>query len=80
MGFFFEKMVVVLNLQNNQQLVFGNVYGGVMLPKEVELNKGQNLDLKFQVPDIGKSFKVYLSFLLFEVYVTLVQIFTYVVV
>lgn len=28
-----------------------------MLPKEVELNKGQNLDLKFQVPDIGKSFK-----------------------
>ncbi|KAL2929325.1 putative mitochondrial adenine nucleotide transporter BTL1 [Bienertia sinuspersici] len=43
--------------QNNKQVVFGDVYGAVMLPKEVELNKAQNLELKFQVPDIGKAFQ-----------------------
>lgn len=43
--------------QKNKQLVFGDVYGVIMLPKEVELDKGQNLELKFQVPDIRKAFK-----------------------
>lgn len=50
-----------LNLQNNKQLVFGNVYEAVMLPKEVELHKAQNLNLNFQFPDIGKAFQVFLG-------------------
>ena len=51
-------MGVELNLQNNKSLVFGDVYGAVFLPKQVELKKAQNVDLKFQVPGVGKAFQV----------------------
>lgn len=43
--------------QKNKQLAFGDVYGAVMLPKEVQLHKAQNLDVKFQIPDVGKAFQ-----------------------
>ncbi|XP_021720292.1 probable mitochondrial adenine nucleotide transporter BTL1 [Chenopodium quinoa] len=47
--------------QNNKQLVFGDVHGAVLLPREMELEKAQNLDLKFQVPDIGKAFQDFIG-------------------
>ncbi|KAJ8447590.1 hypothetical protein Cgig2_031203 [Carnegiea gigantea] len=46
-----------MGLQKTKQLAFGDVYGAVMLPKEVQLHKAQNLDLKFQIPDVGKAFQ-----------------------
>lgn len=55
-------MVLDLNLLNNKQLTFGNVYGVAMLLKEVELDKAQNLELTFQVPDIGKGIEVHIFF------------------
>ena len=50
-----------MGLQKNKQVVFGDVYGAVMVPEEVQLHKAQNLDLKFQIPDVGKAFQVSLS-------------------
>ncbi|KNA08261.1 hypothetical protein SOVF_164220 [Spinacia oleracea] len=46
---------VFVNELNNKQLVFGDVYGAGSLLKQVELEKAQNVDLKFQVPDVGKA-------------------------
>ncbi|XP_057534965.1 probable mitochondrial adenine nucleotide transporter BTL1 [Amaranthus tricolor] len=47
--------------QNNKQLVFGDVYGVVMLPEKKGINKEQNLDLKLQLPDISIPFKEFLK-------------------
>jgi hypothetical protein len=39
--------------------VFGDVlYGALMLPKELEIEKGSNFELGFQVPDVGRVINV----------------------
>lgn len=39
--------------------VFGDVlYGTIMLPKQLEIEKESNFDLGFQVPDVGRAFNV----------------------
>ncbi|GMH16073.1 hypothetical protein Nepgr_017914 [Nepenthes gracilis] len=47
--------------QKQQQIVFGNVYGVVVLPKNIELdNKPCKLQLQIQAPVIGKVLKGFL--------------------
>lgn len=41
--------------------VFGDVlYGTIMLPKQLEIEKESNFDLGFQVPDVGRAFNGFL--------------------
>ena len=50
------------SLKKNYAGGFGDVYSMVMMvPKELEMEKDNNLDLRFQVPDLGGAFKVNLT-------------------
>ncbi|KAL9247214.1 hypothetical protein vseg_020669 [Gypsophila vaccaria] len=50
-------MVQKSHSQKSKQVVFGDVFGIVMVPKELEIEKPEDLEVKFQIPDFGKAFK-----------------------
>lgn len=45
-------------MQKKKYCVLGDVYGVVMVPKELDLEKDQPLDLRFHVPDRAQPIKV----------------------
>ncbi|GAB4849931.1 hypothetical protein Ancab_029231 [Ancistrocladus abbreviatus] len=48
-------------LQKQQHCVFGDVYGVVMLPKQIEVDKQRaNFHLKVRLPDVGEAVKGFL--------------------
>lgn len=44
-------------MQKKKYCVLGDVYGVVMVPKELDLEKDQPLDLRFHVPDLAQPIK-----------------------
>ncbi|XP_074268055.1 putative mitochondrial adenine nucleotide transporter BTL1 [Silene latifolia] len=54
-------MVQKTQCQKSKQMVFGDVLGVVMVPKVLEIEKDQNLEVKFQLPDIGKAFQSFIK-------------------
>ncbi|XP_019054001.1 PREDICTED: probable mitochondrial adenine nucleotide transporter BTL1 isoform X3 [Nelumbo nucifera] len=46
--------------QKTSYCVLGDVYGVMMVPKEVELEKEGSFELRFQVPDVGQALKNFL--------------------